>query len=536
MDDNIASFTSITGADPQRAAQYLQLTDNNLEQAIQLFFDSPNLDLGAGSAHPSSSAAGARADEPINIDSDDDDDDAAEDASRPGHSVEDDEAMARRLQEEMYGAGGRDADADVRAPMARTTETLVGPGGGYDEDDMHTAIMSQMAARRRPPGELRAKERRATVPLFANFAANSRLGRAGIFNQQAASPSVWESEGDPTERRRDLATSTGGASEASSKSSLLAEMYRPPFEIMCRLPWDEVRDQGKEDLKWILVNVQDPAIFDCQVLNRDIWKNDQIKDTVKENFLFLQYNKDDARGSTYVNYYFQARDSEDAYPHIAIVDPRTGEQVKVWSGPPVPKPMDFLMQLHEFLDRYSLKANARNPIAKRKPESKKKDVHRMTEEEMLEMALQQSMAGSNGGGPRDEDPDELTKSASDIKGKNRASESMDVDDPSAANGASAADTPFARISSTNPHEEPPNDPKTTTRIQFRHAGGREIRRFALADSVRRIYEWLKASPLEEGKAGAEFELNALGMNLIDHLDETIEDVGLKMGTIMVEYV
>ncbi|KAL1632645.1 UBX domain protein Ubx2 [Diplodia intermedia] len=313
-------------------------------------------------------------------------------------------------------------------------------------------------------------------------------------------------------------------------------MYRPPFEIMCRLPWDEARDQGKEDLKWILVNVQDAAIFDCQVLNRDIWKNDQIKETVKENFLFLQYNKDDPRGNTYVNYYFQARDSEDAYPHIAIVDPRTGEQVKAWSGPPVPKPMDFLMQLHEFLDRYSLNANARNPVAKRKPESKKKDVHRMTEEEMLEMALQQSMAGSNGGGSRDDDPDELTKSASDIKGKNRASESMDVDELSAANGASATDTPFAGISSTSPHEEPSNDPRMNTRMQFRHAGGREIRRFALADPVRRIYEWLKASPLEEGKAGAEFELNALGMNLIDHLDQTIEQVGLKNGTIMVEYV
>ncbi|KAH7062063.1 hypothetical protein B0J12DRAFT_224833 [Macrophomina phaseolina] len=514
MDENIASFTSITGADPQRAAQYLQLTDNNLEQAIQLFFDSPNLDLSGDVANTSSYTTGVRAEEPISIASDDDDDDviATSESGRPAaHNVEDDEAMARRLQEEMYGATGSTGESEVRAPMARTTETLVGPGGGYDEDDMHNAIMAQMAARRR-----------------------GAPGRPGIFNQQNTGPSVWEGDGsDPNERRRNLATSTGGASEASSKSNLLAEMYRPPFEIMCRLPWDEVRDQGKEDLKWILVNVQDPAIFDCQVLNRDIWKNDQIKETIKENFLFLQYNKDDPRGNTYMNYYFQARDSEDSYPHIAIVDPRTGEQVKVWSGPPVPKPMDFLMQLHEFLDRYSLNANARNPVAKRKPENKKKDVHRMTEEEMLEMALQQSMAGSNGG-PRDEDPDELTKSTSDIKGKSRADENMDVDEPAAANGT--ADTPFAQISSTNPHTEPANDPKTTTRIQFRHAGGREIRRFALTDPVRRIYEWLKAAPLEEGKAGAEFELNAIGKNLIDHLDETIDEVGLKMGTVMVEYV
>ncbi len=70
----------------------------------------------------------------------------------------------------------------------------------------------------------------------------------------------------------------------------------------------------------------------------------------------------------YLQYYFQGSDVSDNYPHIAIVDPRTGEQVKVWSGAPVIKAPDFLMQLHEFLDRYSLKQNARNPVAKRKPE------------------------------------------------------------------------------------------------------------------------------------------------------------------------
>lgn len=158
MDDNIANFTSITGAEPQRAADYLRLTDDNLEQAIQLFFDSPNLDFSHGTTQPSSSAAGGHAEEPISIDSDNDDDDVVATSGgsgAAGHNVEDDEAMARRLQEEMYGAGGGggDPEAEVRAPMARTTETLVGPGGGYDEDDMHTAIMSQMAARRRAPGE-----------------------------------------------------------------------------------------------------------------------------------------------------------------------------------------------------------------------------------------------------------------------------------------------------------------------------------------------------------------------------------------------
>ena len=67
---------------------------------------------------------------------------------------EDDEAVARRLQEELYAggdaAGGYDAD-EVRAPMARTTETLVGgQGGDWPPDDMNAAILQQMRARQQP--------------------------------------------------------------------------------------------------------------------------------------------------------------------------------------------------------------------------------------------------------------------------------------------------------------------------------------------------------------------------------------------------
>ncbi len=316
-------------------------------------------------------------------------------------------------------------------------------------------------------------------------------------------------------------------------------MYRPPFELMSRLPWDDARQQGKDGEKWILVNIQDPSIFDCQVLNRDIWKNPGIMETVRENFIFMQYSKDDPKGNQYVQYYFQNKDSPDAYPHIAIVDPRTGEQVKVWSGPPSPKAMDFLMQLHEFLDRYSLKVSARNPVARRKPEPKREaQVDRMTEEQMMEMALQASLAGNEAS--RDSDPDDLTRSVGNLGGgaskePEEGPDPMDVSETVQMNGSSAAAaSPFKSILSSNPHTEPATDPATTTRIQFRHPTGRVVRRFALTDPVRRIYEWLKASPLE-GK-DADFELIFMQKNLIGALEDTIQQAGLKNGTVMVEFI
>jgi hypothetical protein len=304
---------------------------------------------------------------------------------------------------------------------------------------------------------------------------------------------------------------------------------------MNQIPWDDARHKGKNEGKWILVNVQDPSIFDCQQLNRDIWKHEGIREVVKENFVFMQYSKDDPRGNQYIQYYFPLRDSDAAYPHIAIVDPRTGEQVKVWSGPPIPVAGEFLMQLIEFLDRYSLDVTKKNPVAKRKPEKPKAvDVDRLTEEEMLDLALQNSLANAEtSGGPKEDDPDDLTKSFGDVsKGKGKEVEIVESSNGHA--GSSASASPFSRIPPNNPHIEPSPGPDVT-RVQIRHANGRVVRRFDVHDPVRRIYEWLKAEPIE-GKAGVEFDLKGMGKDLIECLDETIADAGLKNSTLMVEFV
>ncbi|KAL8675325.1 MAG: hypothetical protein Q9168_000282 [Polycauliona sp. 1 TL-2023] len=561
MDDDgaLAQFTSITGTKPETAQQYLAFTDGDLQQAIELFFanDGADLDQPSASNPPSSSrpppvpppaTRPSQAQHAVQIDSDSDsdpDDDGYPTTRRPGPTgsqppgvdrgkasshtpsnstpptynggsgFNDDEAFARQLQQEMYGEAGVETPGDpdaVRAPIARTTETLVGPDSfdPNDPGDMNAGVLEQLRARQRP----RPRD------------------RPGIFNQSTTA-SIWNEESSSSADPRDrLSRATAGASDASSKSRTLAEMYRPPFELMSRLPWDQARQQGKEGEKWILVNIQDPSIFDCQILNRDIWKDASVAETVRENFIFMQYAKDDPRGNQYVQYYFQTRDNPNSYPHIAIVDPRTGEQVKVWSGPPAPKATDFLMQLHEFLDRYSLKVSAKNPVAKRRAEPKKEtQIEKMTEEQMLEMALQNSLAGNST--QREDDPDDLTRS---VNQKNPSSgdtvEGEAVEQPQ-SNGTQAA-SPFAMISTSAPHVEPAAD-LPSTRIQFRHPTGRVVRRFELADPVRRVYEWLKASPLE-GKEGVEFELIFMQKNLIGSLEESIEQAGLKNATVMIEFL
>jgi hypothetical protein len=202
--------------------------------------------------------------------------------------------------------------------------------------------------------------------------------------------------------------------------------------------------------------------------------------------------------------------------------------------------MDFLMQLHEFLDRYSLNDAVRNPVAKRKPEKPAAiDVDKLTEEQMLDLALQNSLANGGATGPKETDPDDLTKSVDELgkgKGKEAAMEESSNGQETSDTAQPLESTAFGGISSTSPHTEPPNDPATTTRIQFRHSTGRVIRRFKITDPVRRIYEWLKAEPIEDKTGGVPFELKMMGSDLIDRLDDSIAEAGLKNGTVMVEYI
>lgn len=163
-EDTLSQFVAITSAQPERASQYLRLTEGNLEQAIQLYFESDGVDMGASlpsQPHQSSAAAGSSSNTAINIDDDDDDDDLDTQARR-------DEEMARRMQQEMYGGqggagGGGNGEEDIRAPDARRMDTLVGggPAGlGDDEDGFNAAVFEQLNRRQR-----RTMQRMRPAPL-----------------------------------------------------------------------------------------------------------------------------------------------------------------------------------------------------------------------------------------------------------------------------------------------------------------------------------------------------------------------------------
>lgn len=132
-DDTVAQFTEVTGSTPELAMQYLEIADYDIQQAMQLYFENGGAELRPSHTTAPASLPSQPAHNAIPVDSDDDllvDESRSSAPARPRAAdgdLEDDAAMARRLQEELYSGGDPSAD-EVRAPIARTTETLVGPG------------------------------------------------------------------------------------------------------------------------------------------------------------------------------------------------------------------------------------------------------------------------------------------------------------------------------------------------------------------------------------------------------------------------
>lgn len=264
------------------------------------------------------------------------------------------------------------------------------------------------------------------------------------------------------------------------------------------------------------------------------------------------------------------------YPHISILDPRTGEQLKTWAD--IPGADVFIEDLIDFLSDYSLDPNHKNPAPDLPKQKKTKDMSLMSEEEQIRYAMKVSLGQDNDSenegnnffeeeasdfeefNPSDDDYDDdddeieylgsresAKPKSNDPVAKNveetqpaKASLDTSSSDPQPSNQPSEpvedADlTPeeiFATIPPLDIPQPAPGD-KDSTRIQFRLANGtRIVRRFKLSNTVRDIF-----SVVKEVVTDARFEyfsLTSERKKLIDMLDQTIEEAGLKNSSVLVD--
>ncbi|OSX77843.1 hypothetical protein BU14_0131s0026 [Porphyra umbilicalis] len=81
--------------------------------------------------------------------------------------------------------------------------------------------------------------------------------------------------------------------------------------------------------KWLLVNVQEAGALRSLTLNRDVWAHDAVRALLDGHFALWQRSHQSTDASAYVAYYPASR-----LPHVAVVDPRTGERLAVWGERP----------------------------------------------------------------------------------------------------------------------------------------------------------------------------------------------------------
>ncbi|XP_015524984.2 UBX domain-containing protein 7 isoform X1 [Neodiprion pinetum] len=118
---------------------------------------------------------------------------------------------------------------------------------------------------------------------------------------------------------------TGVKKMSPRKSKRLEDLFRPPYDIMFLGSFIEAREHAKLINRWLLVNVQNPLEFSCQILNRDLWPNEQIRDMVRDHFVLWQVISNTSDGQRFIDFY-----NVTDYPYLAVLDPRTGECVRTY--------------------------------------------------------------------------------------------------------------------------------------------------------------------------------------------------------------
>lgn len=352
---------------------------------------------------------------------------------------------------ELARALAQQDNPTIRAPIAPKREILV----GGDQND-HVGLDGGMIRR----GVPRSNRSRDSNFQTQTFAGNALPHRMGPF-------------------------------EATS----LVDLFSPPFDIINKENFEGTRKRAKIENKWVMVDIQNIKEFSCQVLNRDLWNNNAVKEVIRADFLFLQFNSESPEGRQYINYY-----PIDSFPHIAIIDPRTGERVKVLNANKLSL-NEFILHITDFLERYSLNDHQKKLTPPTPIKGATKPVIAMSEEEQIEAVINRS-----------------------LEEERSASESDEIEDTEEEED-STPEEPSSIFDSIQPVEREEAQGPTTAMIKFRLADGQTvIRRFEKMDPVRYLFEFIKTVPNLKDQ---EFELVCHRNNLINQINQTVEDAGLS---------
>ncbi|KAL2729059.1 UBX domain-containing protein 7 isoform X1 [Vespula squamosa] len=163
-------------------------------------------------------------------------------------------------------------------------------------------------------------------------------------------------------QEEEMTLRVAGVKESSQpKSKRLEDLFRPPSNILFLGTFVDAREHAKSLNRWLLVNVQDSQEFVCQVLNRDVWSNEQIQEIVKDHFVLWQVLSNTKDGKNYIDFYKVIN-----YPYLAVIDPRTGECIRKYNHITIDS---LISDLNDILSIHASPEGASNDITNHKSDN-----------------------------------------------------------------------------------------------------------------------------------------------------------------------
>ncbi|XBW35573.1 hypothetical protein QEN19_001147 [Hanseniaspora menglaensis] len=529
-------FMQITNCDNiQTAAHYLDMCNGNMEQAIQLYYDTS----APQTVEPTNNVNFTNSNDvraPMNFNT-------------------------QRLMDFSDDEADNNIN-DFNSPVRQTNESIIVPnvtyggfGGIFEEFINHhrqivadqQAINHLSNASNRTSDESDAdhylESDSESEIIMINSSDNESSDQEEdenliVLNESSNENSDFDSEEEilTVDSNGDYDLSRGSNKKKESHITKFQKLFAKPSDILysSSLNLNMIKGIATKKGKWVIVNVQNMNLFESMKLNRDIWSNSEIKLIVNENFVFVQYDHFQQAAKEYMFLYpfdtaipdsirrsvegdridnviipdknnevidLDIEEEAEIYgdrlelPSIGIIDPVTGALMEAWHGGIKDKSV-FLKELEIFVSKYV----HNNPDA----------VDLMRENEK-----------------------QITPVFDRVEVEKEDQQEIEV-----ANEVDYSEKVLFNSVKPKKHEEPPSNPKTTTRIQFRlfNTGKRVVHRFSKSDTVRSLYEFCK-SESENFPTDKHFYLvSAHNTNLINHLDSSLEEMDLLNSSITVEEI
>eukprot|EP00003_Mantamonas_plastica_P008958 TRINITY_DN1809_c0_g2_i10.p1 TRINITY_DN1809_c0_g2~~TRINITY_DN1809_c0_g2_i10.p1 ORF type:complete len:403 (+),score=152.95 TRINITY_DN1809_c0_g2_i10:220-1428(+) len=173
---------------------------------------------------------------------------------------------------------------------------------------------------------------------------------------------------------------SGQSTHVVEKKQRLAEMFKPPTDLMESGDFEHAKNVAKTLGRILIVNIQKHDEFDSQRLNRDVWNQPQVREVIREHYVFWQQEESTLAGTQFLSWY-----PTSSLPCVCFIDPRSGERTYHSEGATTKDAFIAILKIHA-----GVSEDLETSVSYGDDESGP-DMSMMTEDEALKFALAASM-------------------------------------------------------------------------------------------------------------------------------------------------